>query len=563
MANPERIEMSRKDIDRLLEDAEGKLLPEHYENLEKLITAYETLTGLVEDKSMTIRKLRKLLFGHSTEKTSTVVPDSKGDGEGTGESDNKGGVDARAGTAEDGSGEDAEADEDAETKKDSKPPPKGHGRNGADAYPGAKRVPVPHPSLKHGNLCPSCPNGIVYRQKKPGLVVRITGQAPLGATVYERERLRCNLCEEVFTAELPEEAGDQKYDATATSMIALLNYGSGLPFNRLAGLQGALGIPLSASTQWDIVHRGAKVLDPVYEELVSQAGQGDLVHNDDTGIKILELRKESPEEAAEKDGLPAGRTGVSTTGVVSYVEDHRIALFFTGRKHAGEVLSDVLSRRAEELSAPIQMCDGLLSNVPSEFAVILSNCIPHGRRKFVELAETFPEECRFVLETFKDVYKNEADTVDQELSDEKRLEYHQEHSKPLMDELEEWFARQFAEKLVEPNSSLGRAITYMTKRWEGMTLFLRVPGAPLDNNICERALKKVVLRRKNSLFFKTRTGARVGDVYLSLIHSAELEGANPLDYLTELLRHPDEIATEPEKWLPWNYREHLELTQSA
>ena len=80
---------------------------------------------------------------------------------------------------------------------------------------------------------------------------------------------------------------------------------------------------------------------------------------------------------------------------------------------------------------------------------------------------------------------------------------------------------------------------------------------PLDNNVVERALKKAILHRKNSLFYKTLHGAQVGDLYMSLIHSCELNGANPFDYLSELLRHAEELKANPPEWMPWNYRETL------
>ncbi len=141
------------------------------------------------------------------------------------------------------------------------------------------------------------------------------------------------------------------------------------------------------------------------------------------------------------------------------------------------------------------------------------------------------------------------------MSPEERLGYHQNHSGPRMKELEQWFQQQFAERKVEPNSGLGQAITYMQNHWPKLTLFLRQAGAPLDNNLCERALKKAILHRKNALFYKTQNGARVGDLFMSLIHTCQLRGANPFDYLTELQRHSQELPCSPEQWMPWNYRD--------
>ena len=123
--------------------------------------------------------------------------------------------------------------------------------------------------------------------------------------------------------------------------------------------------------------------------------------------------------------------------------------------------------------------------------------------------------------------------------------------------LESWLHQQIDENKVEPNSSLGEAIQYTIKHWEALTRFLHVAGAPLDNNLCERALKRAILHRKNALFYKTKHGAFVGDVYMSLIYTCTLSGANPVEYLTELERHAAELAENPRRWLPWSYKESL------
>ena len=342
-----------------------------------------------------------------------------------------------------------------------------------------------------------------------------------------------------------------------------------LPFNRLEGLQGNLGIPLPASTQWDIVNETAKLIAPVYAELIRQAAQGEVVYNDDTTMKILELmgkrakaaalaEAEGPTEhakdAPERKGDSPPRKGIFTSGVVATNEGRTIALFFTGRRHAGENLAKVLAHRAEALAPPIQMCDALSRNVPAEFKTVLGNCLAHGRRQFVDVAERFPEECRHLLETLRDVYRNDEVAKQRDLSPQERLQFHQAESGRLMDDLKAWLTRQFEERLVEPNSALGEAISYMLSHWEKLTLFLREPGAPLDNNICERALKKAILHRKNALFYKTENGAHVGDLFMSLIYTCQLGGVNPFDYLTALQRHGAKLASAPAAWMPWNYR---------
>ena len=217
----------------------------------------------------------------------------------------------------------------------------------------------------------------------------------------------------------------------------------------------------------------------------------------------------------------------------------------------------MLQQRATGLDPPIQMCDALSRNMSDELKTIVANCIAHGRRRFVDVAENFPAECLHVLGLLKEVYKNDATAREQGMTPTERLRFHQEQSGPWMKTLEDWCREQIEQHKVEPNSGLGEAIGYMRKHWTKLTLFLREPGAPLDNNICERVIKKAILHRKNAYFYKTENGARVGDLFMSLIHTCELCGANPFDYLTELQKHATELAAAPQDWMPWNYTETL------
>ena len=536
---PQIIELGAETLQGMLRRADAKNFnDEDYETTRTVFQSYVYLLDLLKGKNISIRRLQKMLFGASTEKTAAVTD-----------------------AAMDSAGE---IDSKTAPKNDSPARGKGHGRNGADAYHGAEKIEVSHESLRPGDACPDCTQGTVYEVSRPGVLVRITGQAPVGAKIYRLQKLRCHLCGKVFTAEPPKDVGSAKYDTTTGSMIALLKYGSGLPFNRLQGLQGALGIPLPASTQWDIIRAQAKHLQPVFDELIRQAAGGDVLYNDDTTIKILELMgKRARQHALAKDSANGNatqkqRSGLFTSGIMSTSDGRRIALFFSGRKHAGENLKDVLVQRAEALAPPIQMCDALSRNLPAELNTIVANCLAHGRRQFVEVAEHFPEECRHVLEALTAIYRNDAISRRRNLSPQSRLEFHRAESGPTMAGLHAWLTRQFDQRLVEPNSSLGGAIAYMLKHWDQLTLFLRVPGAPLDNNVCERALKKAILHRKNALFYKTPNGAHVGDLFMSLIYTCELCGANPFDYLTELERHADELASNPGRWMPWNYRQTLD-----
>ena len=566
---PTIIELDMDKLEEILRRVEAKELhADDYETIGTVIESYVGLFSLVGDKNTTIARLRKMLFGASTEKIAAVIG---------------GGADSNTSLAQDADAPLAASAEGnaetvsaltADTENALETPPPGHGRNGADAYTGAEKIAVPHASLQPGDPCPKCDKGTVY-DSRPGVLVRLVGQSPIQAKIYELQKLRCNLCGIVFTAQSPDGVGEEKYDATAGSMIALLKYGSGMPFYRMDGLQENLGIPLPASTQWDIVHAKAEQIEPAFDELTRQAADGDVVHNDDTTIKILELMdkrarqqalaedspEDSPEDSAKKK--PSERSGMFTTGIVSTREGRRIALFLSGRQHAGENLKDVLVRRTTELPPPIQMCDALSRNLPGKLQTILANCLAHGRRQFVEVADRFPEECRHVLESLAVIYHNDELTRQRNLSPQERLVFHQAESGPTMEELHIWLVRQLEDRLVEPNSALGGAISYLLRHWEKLTLFLRVAGAPLDNNVCERALKKAIRHRRNSLFYKTCHGAHVGDVYMSLIHTCELAEVNPFDYLTELERHADEMSLNPQDWMPWNYRQTLGSTAAA
>jgi transposase len=520
-AKPPVVTLSAEQLKALLDRTRATVSEADF----KLISGgLETLAFLTEElhaQGASLKRLRRFLFGSTSETSDKILGKDQDD-----------------------------SPTDTDSGKADRPKAPGHGKNGAAAYTGAARVAVPHPTMHAGDGCPGCEKGKVYPLPEPGPLVRIIGVAPLSATVYECDRLRCNLCGEVFAAPPPPGVGDEKYDESAVAMVGLLKYGAGQPFNRIEKLQQNMGIPLPASTQWELVEEGADKMAPAQEELIRQAAQGDVVHNDDTAMKILEV---TAEERAEILG-ETDRTGTFTSGIVSVGQGRSIALFFTGVEHAGENLEDVLARRAKGLPKPIQMCDALAANSDGDFETILAACLTHARRHFVDEVEDFPNECRVVLEALKAVYRTDAKAKVEKLSSADRLRFHQKESGPVMGKLKKWAKDQLREKKVEPNSGLGQALTYLLKHWRKLTQFLKVPGAPLDNNICERILKKAILHRKNALFYKTLNGARVGDTFMSLIHTAELNGAEPFDYLASLLRHEKAVSQNPGAWMPWNYR---------
>jgi transposase len=532
------LEFPIEQIEAIIERAKvGAISAEEYAQLKAVIQTFALLKEELQSKKTSIQRLKRMMFGPSTERTRDVLGEEPTD-HATGP----------VGTDVTGQQED---------RSDTGAKREGHGRNAAAAYIGAQKMQIPHPSLGRGDACPSCADGKVYPMKDPSVRVRFSGVAPLQAKVYECARLRCGLCGQMYTANAPEGVGEEKYDETVPAVVGLLRYGVGLPFNRIEKLQANFGIPLASSTQWGLVEPAGATYSPVYEKMQDYAAEGTIVYNDDTTMTVLGL---TPQQRAAALGEEAAtkRSGVFTSGIVSIGPGHRIALFFTGVRHAGENLTQVLQRRPKTLPPPIQMCDGLDHNLPKEFETLLCRCNAHARRKFVDVAASFPGEVRFVLHTLKEIYKTDARACKEYLSPARRLKLHQDESQPRMEALHSWMKAQFAQHKVEPNSGLGEALSYMDKNWEGLTRFLHVEGAPLDSNIVERALKRAIQHRRNSLFYKTLNGARVGDTFMSLIHTAELNGENAFDYLVALLRHAAQIAANPAEWMPWNYRMTLQ-----
>jgi len=572
MGQPKKVaDIDMKVVAGLLERLRTRQLgPEDYALLERVVQRLLWLSGLVREGRTKLARLQRLLGFSKSEKTAAVLGpqgakgDSTGDGNGPEDPPDPGGAGGgapgpEAGAAPGGTGGSAEdTGKKPQTEGRTKPKVKGHGRRPVSAYRAAQHFEVPHESLRPGQTCPACGQGTLF-ELEPAHFLRIFGQAPLCALCWDCQRLRCSACGLIHTARAPHEAQGDKYDESAASMMAALRYGCGMPHHRLEQLQADLHTPVPASTQWEVVEAAVSALEPVHGELVRQAAQGSLLHLDDSHGPILEWMGKRRAALLEEGKLEdPERTGLFTTGVVAITgQGRKIALFFTGRKHAGENLGALLDKRGADLPPPIHMSDALACNNPVGHAVIGCNCLAHGRRNIVDEVLNFPDETRYLLEQIGRVFKIDQICRELKLSDEERLARHQRESAPVMMQLEAWMKAQFEEKRVEPNSGLGAAINYLLKRWDRFTLFLRLPGVPLDNNVCERALKMAIRHRRNSLFYRTQHGAEVGDLYMALIHTTQLYGENPVDYLTALQIHARVVAETPADWMPWNWRDTL------
>lgn len=501
---------------RFLEEVKATLSPEQFETVRAVFEEAAELLGIVEAKKISMSRLCARVFGPKTEK-----------------------------------GHRLRGDPSRERPEGKKKRP-GHGRGSHRRYTGARRIQVPHPRLKAGDPCPDCGRGKLRRQKEPTRIVKLTAQPPVAANIHEMERLRCDACNKLFTASAPEEAKGDKYDPTVGVMIGLLRYGSGMPSHRLERLQASVGVPLPAAVQWEQTLRAVESLEVVREHLMQLGAQAPLIHNDDTSMRIAGVRKEIESEAKPE------RTGIFTSGIVCEgLEEGRVSIriLLTGRNHAGENLGRVLDRRSKDLPPPLQMCDGLDRNEPSRHATELCHCNVHARRQFVDIRTPFAEECRKVVEAFGKVYKVEAECRKENVGAQERLRRHQEQSGPVMEALREELQQQMDQRKIEPNSALGGAVKYTLKRWSTLTMFLKVPGAPIDNNEAERLLKNAILHRKNSLHYRTQRGADVGDTFMTVIETCRANGVNPFDYMLAVVRNPEAVRAAPGRWMPWNYEQ--------
>jgi hypothetical protein len=534
MKRPEDVTLSREEgealITRLERDA---LTAEDRRVLVKVLTFYFWLLFAVREAKLSLKRLKTLVFG---EKPKKREPPDSGGAESSGGS---AGGSSRATTPDGASAKGLGATAVGERRA-------GHGRQEAAVYLDVPRVECRHEELAVGERCPACGRGRLYRLPA-GIEMRLDGNALLSAVRYELEKLRCSACGQVFTATLPAAAGTEKYTPRARAVLALGRYYLGVPLYRLEGYQALVGVPVPDATQWDLIEHVGNCAFPVFKYLERRAAQSEVIYQDDTAARVLTLIAENRQPEAPE------RTGMYTTGLIAEVEGRRICLYYAGRQHAGENLAALLRQRDPQRDKPLVMSDALASNAAEEQTLIRCHCLAHGQRKFRDLDEDFPGESAVVTQVLRQVFEHDAEARTRQLSAEERLAYHQTWSGPLLAGLKAWLEQQGTERLVEPNGSLGQAIAYLLKHWEPLTRFLTVAGAPLDNNVAERALKLYIRQRKNSLFYATEHSAYIASLLTSVIATCVQAGVNVLEYLVAVQEHRQEVFANPAAWLPWTY----------
>ena len=555
-ASPEHIKLSAQEVDALQQRIEKSNLPnQDIKLLLGLLAFNQWLQERLSRAKLTIKRLRQI-FGFKNERVKKKNKVSQGE---TAAADTAQSKDTTTESLPDAVTDKQQLSISSPDKQPNWSPDKNHGRQGADDYSGCTlhKVAFDDAYLRDG-FCPECAahqtKAHVY-SVKPKVVVLLEGQPLVSGQRYRLDKVRCTVCQTYFTAALPTALESRpKYSASCITSIALTHYYAGQPFHRIEMLQAAQGVPLADSTQYDLMRQLYQTaVAPIVGELTQAAANGKMILYDDTRGRIL--------NGADPD--KGQSINAHTTVLLSEALGHRIYLFCTNKLTAGKQLKKILSHRTCTNDF-MTMSDASASNFPlleenllARWIILL--CLSHSRRQFVELLEDGDEDIALVLDCIAQVYRHDQHCKQHKLCDDERLRYHQQHSAPVMEGMRIWLNNLLLYQRVEPNSRFGEAIAYLLKRWEWLTQFLRVPGAAIDNNLCEQAVKIVIRYRNNSLFYRTQFGAEIGDAMMSVIHTARHTGVNIFDYLNTLQTYAEEVQQSPQDWLPWNYQETLAL----
>lgn len=585
---PKRIEVNQQELESVLAKVKKVLLENEYEMIECSVQMVIWLQISLKEKSISIAKLLHMFFGKKTESQKNLTKRAKST---KGVEDliaalteaQKAVTEATASNLQVNSPETSPSD--LETfpiatgtdlivhnkglEKPVLPEPKiqltdleeakkGHGHRPLDDYNFSKITYIMHDSLKKGDDCPICENGRVYNWTPTALLV-FKGQEPLKAEAHVGENFRCNKCHTIFRATFPKEILTQpRADITARAIVCLAKYQLGTPLYRLQTWQNIMKVPIADSVMWEWTESVALALFPVHNALIKIAAKGDVINTDDTTAKILDLMAENErieEKQAQNEALGIKgekvRVGIFTSVLLSKYEGHTISFFCTGRKNSGENLDDLLDHRPKGLKKPVQICDASTSNAPERHETEVSNCFNHARHNFCEIIEIWPKESLTAIQFINIIFRNDRSTKG--MTPDDRLKYHQTHSTGAVKQLYNFCNSLLKDKIIEPNSSFGKAINYINNHKEGLCFFLKNGLASISNNLAERTIKSKVLIRKNSYFYKSTWGAFVGDILLGTIKTCEFNNVNPFDYLLAIQANVEKVEEDPDAWLPWNY----------
>lgn len=445
---------------------------------------------------------------------------------------------------------------------------KGHGRNGASSFTNAKHFFVSLAVGILGSLCLACGRGRM-RRYRDRVVIRVVGQPIFQAEIHRAEQVRCRKCGQMMSATLPAGIHDGigkhvTYHWTACAMLLVIHYTAGMPFKRLESLHESWGIPFADANQWEVVNESVQLLMPLLKAIERHAITRALnLKIDDTGAMVIEIQRQIVAELEQAKALGLSedtiRTGINATCARIQTPESVAILFFTGRHHAGEIIDQILQSRSRDSDKIIKVTDGASKNFDHAQSdkVIEATCNAHAFLKFHDVKAQFPAEYAIAGEAYHHVFENDAVAAERNMTQDERLSYHQKHSAPWMEKLKNMCTKKIESRLVEPRSPLWEPVTFFINQWARLTRFLEVPGVPLDTNLVEQNLIIPVRYLAASFNFQNTNGSEVGDAAMSLTATARACGVEPVTYIAYCLENHKDLKNNPEKYLPWVYRETI------
>ena len=461
------------------------------------------------------------------------------------------------------------------TKKQKK---KKEGKRGHKKFSGAeKKYHIFDPNFIQDSPCPCCGESNRLYSLTPAVTVLFSGNSPVVPKVHITEKARCKSCGVTVGAPVPVEVENSlgRFLPSAVAQFALQRFHLGFPHSRMETLTNLYEQHIPDSNQWGAIDSAAMEMEPLLECLAHNVANAKWIGIDDAKARVIELNKKicteiktAKDEQEARTGIQSTlhekdfRTGVqSTVFVANTFSNHNITFYMTGRNHQGENKAAILELRTNS-TPPIIMTDAANKALmkiknSNNIETIDTNCLQHFRLKIHEVAKNFPKEAKYLLEEIAKVYRNDSYCKKQGLNDLHRLAYHCAHSEPIMTNLEHFIKKELKENpRAEPNGEYAKKVlNYAINHWSRLTGFLKYSGAALDNNPTERKTKPVVRYRDNSKKYLTEHGASIGDFYMSLIETCQLNNLNPKDYLEFCITHRKLIPDDPELFLPWNYLE--------
>lgn len=515
-----------------------------------IINEHYFLSMKVEQQRIACTKLQKISFGNQSESFLFDYPEKASENE----------IDP---IIEDKNEHEEEYNENKTKKKRSS------GKIKLSELKNAEKVLVTPNDIKE---CPSCHKETLnqgYTEKQ----TLVLAMPLLKVKVFHMPSLRCSCCQHVEKSAIPEELNPQnkigRYHHSAVSILASFRYQFGMPAYRFEFLSAQVGARIPDATQWDLMEHAAKKLRHFYQYLKDySAHQAQVLHADDSPFLIVDLRKDlkKQKENAILNGQKTNGITIATrtTNVTALFPEGKIVLYFFGSEHAGNRLSVFCNQRTNSEKVVI-MTDALSSNTKNvdENKAEFSLCNVHARRNFYDLREHNTEKVDKILILYRDIFLNDRKSKKKRHNPTERLLFHKTHSLLLMEKILHICQSELNEKSVEPNSTLAKAYKYIIRHFKKLCAFCELKNAPLENNLSERMLKIAIRYRRNSLFFKNQNGADVGAIITSILATAYVNEINSIEYLTNLLNNSKTIMKNPEKWLPWNYKNNSAITTDS